>query len=55
MFVVPETLYDPARYPDSGATNLLTPESGNLMGKAQLNGDSRINMANGDKTPSTLW
>lgn len=33
LLAIPETVYDPSWYPDSGATNHLTPESGNLMGK----------------------
>lgn len=50
MLVVPETLYDPAWYPNSGAINYLTPDNDYLMGKSVYNRDSRIKMANGEAT-----
>lgn len=51
LMAVPETLYDPARYPDSGATNYLTSRDANLMGKTTYNGDARIRMADGASVP----
>lgn len=50
MLVVPETLYDPSWYPDSGATNHVTPDSSNLMTKTPYNGDSKVKVANGSST-----
>nr|KYP42584.1 hypothetical protein KK1_035991 [Cajanus cajan] len=45
---VPETLYDPSWYPDTGATNHVTPNSTNLQGKAPYNGDRKMKMENGE-------
>lgn len=50
MIAVPETLYDSSWYPDSGATNHVTPDSSNLMTKSAYNGDSNVKVANGTST-----
>lgn len=50
MLAVPETLYDHSSYPDSGATNHVTPDSSNLMTKAPYNGESMVKVANGSST-----
>lgn len=50
LMAVPETVFDPSWYPDSGATNHITPYSSNMFSKSVYNGDGRIKMANGDTT-----
>lgn len=39
FMAVPKTLFDPSWYPNSGATNHLTPKDANLMGKVAYSGD----------------
>lgn len=48
LLAVPETVYDPAWYPDSGATNHIAPDSANLLNSSVYSGDQRIKLANGD-------
>lgn len=50
MMALPETVYDPAWYLDSGATNHITPDPANLFSKSFYNGDNRIRVANGEPT-----
>ncbi|KAK0601129.1 hypothetical protein LWI29_021446 [Acer saccharum] len=47
MIATPETVIDPLWYPDSGATDHCTPESSNLMHKADYQGKEKIYMGNG--------
>ncbi|KAF7836228.1 Retrovirus-related Pol polyprotein from transposon TNT 1-94 [Senna tora] len=44
---VPETLYDPAWYPDSGATNHVTADAQNLMNSADYSGQEQLHVGNG--------
>ncbi|KAF7833293.1 Retrovirus-related Pol polyprotein from transposon TNT 1-94 [Senna tora] len=44
---VPETLYDPAWYPDSGATNHVTANAQNLMTSADYSGQEQLHVGNG--------
>lgn len=50
LMALPETVYDSAWYPDSGATNHITPDQANLHSKSMYSGDNRIRVANGDPT-----
>lgn len=50
LTAIPETVYDPAWYPDSGATNYITPESVILFSQCTINGDRRVKMANRETT-----
>nr|KYP65239.1 hypothetical protein KK1_011471 [Cajanus cajan] len=47
---IPETLYDPSWYPDTGATNHVTPDASNLMGKTSYKGEAKLKMAIGDSS-----
>ncbi|KAF7844886.1 Retrovirus-related Pol polyprotein from transposon TNT 1-94 [Senna tora] len=46
-FAAPETLYDPAWYPDSGASNHITNDSTNLQASQSYSGSDQVHVANG--------
>nr|KYP47922.1 hypothetical protein KK1_030409 [Cajanus cajan] len=50
LMAVPETLYDPSWYLDTGATNHVTSDASNLMGKTPYKGEAKLKMANGDSS-----
>ncbi|KAJ1379542.1 hypothetical protein SESBI_46818 [Sesbania bispinosa] len=61
LMAVPETFYDPSWYPDTGATNHITSDSTNLIGKTSFNGDSKLKNGHGEascikkhRLPSTV-
>ncbi|PON39260.1 hypothetical protein PanWU01x14_306510 [Parasponia andersonii] len=47
MLVVPDFQIDPNCYPDSGATNHLSPDENNLMAKNEFYSTEKIHMGNG--------
>lgn len=47
MVATPYTAFDPKRYPDSGATNHMTPDANNLTNKTNYNGTEQIFVGDG--------
>lgn len=50
MMATPATLLDSAWYPDSGASNQLTPNIHNLSNRSEYGGNDQVYLANGSGT-----